>query len=134
MKNTSNKISLEIEPIPSGSEAFRMIDTNRVVKFVCICSPMEKKSDRYIWLGYGEMSPVIRTKIREYLHERGVERTHHIRVLDTSTDGFSNHSLKVKPRNRKFETLKLTRFWLPALLLSSVVNAILIALLLQGGK
>lgn len=60
------------EKIPANSEAIRIIDSEGRVKFVCIESPMERKSERFYWLAYGMLNFKIRRLIQQELSQIGV--------------------------------------------------------------
>ncbi len=88
-------LHLEVEPIPAGSSALRMITANKEVKFVCISSPMEKKSEKYFWLGYGEMSVRVRKLVREYLRITNTNEVNFTRIKNSGRKVLNqNHKLK----------------------------------------
>lgn len=128
MTDSNEKLELEVEKIPAGSEALRIVNADKEVRFVCISSPYAKNTGRNFWLGYGEIPARAKAMIRNYLKDSGATKVHFKRVKKGNFVS-KHHDLK-----RKTDTCGKPNLMFWALIVSLLLNIWLVHTALYLGK
>lgn len=131
MEKSAQDLKLTREKIPPDSEAIRIVDPDGSVKFVCIDSPMTRKSSRFYWLGYGQLTQSMRKLFRDDAETRNVDTVRFKRLVG---DDFVDH--QVKETHHRFGDFSPKKFALmsTALYLSLGLNAAVISVLIWACK
>ena len=127
MEKSTQDLKLTREKIPPDSEAIRIVDPDGSVKFVCIDSPMTRKSSRFYWLGYGQLTQSMRKLFRDDAATRNVDTVRFKRLVEQE---LVDH--QVKETHHRFGDFSPQRFALMStiLYLSLALNAAIVSVLI----